>query len=202
MKAEKILSRPYAALLAAYSHFRHAGPLWGVVLFVGLLAFWSVVSREANWDRWLDRFRPAPATTDPRGLVGRLADKAAGLEYLGDGRVALGEFNIRTFDPLTGVTLRTDFRLEGMTVAGDELSFFEFMAGNHLQLREQVMITIRSAEWEDFADPEKEMLGRKIVARVNRALGRPFLETVSVKDFSMAESVDRGGFVPVPEEAP
>ncbi len=115
--------------------------------------------------------------------------------YLGEGRAELGDYSVRVFDPLTQSTLRTDFRLEGTTSLEDEASFERFMGRNHRFFREQVAVVLRTHHRHELAQPDLKLLGRKIVARVNRSLGEPVLKSAEIKGFSVYESVDRSGFV-------
>lgn len=117
------------------------------------------------------------------------------MSYLGDGRAALGKYSVKTFDPLSRTTLRTDFRLEGRTACEDEDAFAEFMKSNHRFFREQVTATVRNCDLGDMTDPNLQLLERKLVATVNRALGRRFLESVEIKDFQLFEQFGDSGFV-------
>jgi len=167
-----------------------------VGLWVAGLGTWVVLGRPNVWRDWLAKMKLSGSNNT--GTVGRKAcrkAKAAKLAYFDDGRAELGQFSIRMFDPLTRTTLRTDFRLEGRTVCPDKQAFDHFMQSNHRLFREQVMVTLRNCQPEELADPDLRLLGRKLVARVNRALDRQFLKSVEFKDFALFESVENAAFV-------
>ncbi len=95
------------------------------------------------------------------------------------------------FDPLSGTVTRADFELQGTTSCADKSSFREFLAANHRSLREQVMVTIRNSRVSDLDDPQLRLLEKKLMARVNRALGRRFLRTVDIKNFQLYQSAGK-----------
>ena len=57
------------------------------------------------------------------------------------------------------------------------------------------MVSVRNSDLEELTDPKLYLLKRRIVARVNLALGERFLKSVDVKDFNLLESLDRSDFV-------
>jgi hypothetical protein len=100
----------------------------------------------------------------------------------------LGKYSVSLFDPLTRTATRADFKLQGTTVCSDESSFRDFLDNNHRYLREQVMVTIRNCDASDLDDPELKLLEKKLVARVNRALGQRFLMAVNFEDFQLSQT--------------
>jgi hypothetical protein len=148
-----------------------------------------------SWDDWLANLNSGGMTMkNPNAKFG-YRPKMAKLAYFGDGRAELGEFSVRMFDPLTRITMRADFKLEGKTQYGDERSFQEFMRHNNRFFREQVNVALRSCDPEELADADVDQLEGRLVARVNRALGHDFLESAEMKDFALFESVDKSSFV-------
>jgi len=115
--------------------------------------------------------------------------------FLGKGRARLGPFSVKIFDPLTHTMLRTDFSLEGVIACEDETEFERFLRSSQQFFREQVMVSMRTSDAVDFADPSLQLVKRRIVARVNRALGRPFLKSVELKNFTVYESVENSPYV-------
>jgi cobalamin biosynthesis protein CobT len=114
--------------------------------------------------------------------------------YLGEGRAKLGDYSVKIYDPVTRSMLRADFRLEGVTACEDEAAFQDFAKARLYFFREQVMIALRSSEVADFADPQLQVLKRRLSARVNRAMGYPFVRSVDVKEFAIYESVDNAPY--------
>ncbi len=161
-----------------------------------IVAVWAMYARSSAWEDWLSRlgggFGKRPAA---RGELGSRVSSAPGLAYYGGGRVALGDYSVKVFNPVSRVMLRVDFALEGDSNCPDAHAFNAFAAMHHNFFREQVMVSVRSAPLDQLTDPELSLLKRNIVARVNLALGEPFLNSVDIKEFSLFESVDRSGFV-------
>lgn len=115
--------------------------------------------------------------------------------YLGKGQARLGLFSVKIFDPLTHTMLRTDFGLEAVIACEDQAEFERFLRSSQQFLREQVMVAMRTSDAVDFADRSLQLVKRRIVARVNRALGRPFLKSVELKNFTVYESVENSPYV-------
>ena len=170
-----------------------------LLLIVGT---WSGCDTSSSWENWLAnfRFRGASSGRSSSGGSGKqramAGDKMPALNYLGNGRAELGDYSICVFDPITQSTLRTDFKLEGATKLGDEATFQQFMERKGRFFREQVAVVFRTHNLDDLATPDLDLLGRKIVARVNRSLGEKVLESAKIKNFCLSESIDRSGFVP------
>ncbi len=168
-----------------------------VGLWTALLGAWLTLGRPASWDEWLAGMNRSAARSKHRHrTIGQPDAAAAKLTYLGEGRAELGDFSIRIFQPITRSTLRADFSLEGKTACADRDAFDKFIRSNHRFLREQVMVTVRNCESDDLVDPDLQLLEKKLVSRVNRALGRRFLESAQIKEFCLYESVESSAFVP------
>lgn len=101
--------------------------------------------------------------------------------------VNLGQFGVSAFQPGSGSTLRIDFRLFGMVAARDEKEFTKLKEENLHRFRDQVIITLRSAEPADLTDPDLSTIKRRIVDRSNRVLGKSLLRGVVFSDFSCIE---------------
>jgi hypothetical protein len=101
--------------------------------------------------------------------------------------VNLGQFGVTAFQPGAGSTLRIDFRLFGMVAAGEEKEFTKLKEENLHRFRDQVIITLRSAEAVDLTDPDLSTIKRRIVDKTNRVLGKPLLRGVVFSDFSCIE---------------
>jgi len=101
--------------------------------------------------------------------------------------VDLREYRISAFQPLSSTTLRIDFHLFG-TVADEEAAEFEkrFLQNQH-RIREQVIITVRSANINDLTDAGLGLIKRRILDKTNRLLGKPYLTSVIFSDFSFIE---------------
>jgi len=153
---------------------------------------WFVCNRPDGWREWLANFK-FPTSGSYR--LGHPTSAKTNLAYLGDGKAKLGKYSITVFDPIAGSTFRTNFRLEGQTNCADEGSFKRFMQSNNRFFREQVMVTVRNCEPPDLIDPDLKLLEKKLVSRVNRALGHRFLKTADIKEFSLIEATVNSSFV-------
>lgn len=101
--------------------------------------------------------------------------------------VPLGEFSVTAFQPVSNSTLRIDFQLYGTVAAKDELEFFQRMEENRHRFREQVIVTIRTADVTDFTEAQLGLVRRRVLERSNRVLGKPLLRGVIFSDFSFIE---------------
>lgn len=160
-----------------------------VIGWVVLLGIWFVLGRSASWRGWLANVEFSRSASAHSGAAKGTPS------FLGHGKADLGSYSVRIFDPAGRTTLRTDFRLQGRTVCKDQASFDEFIGRHHRFFREQVMVTLRNCDLEDLADPRFRLLEKKLVSRVNRALGRRFLRSAEIEDFSLYEAVGQSGFV-------
>jgi len=185
-----------------HTWFKVASTVLISIVLILILGMWSGCEKRSSWEEWLAnfRFRGAPSGRsssggrDQRHATAR--DKMPPLTYFGNGRAELGDYSICVFDPITQSTLRTDFKLEGATKLGDEATFQQFMERNGRFFQEQVAVVFRTHNLDDLESPDLDLLGRKIVARVNRSLGEKMLESAKIKNFCLSESIDRSGFVP------
>ncbi|MDY0167550.1 MAG: hypothetical protein RBS80_13470 [Thermoguttaceae bacterium] len=101
--------------------------------------------------------------------------------------VPLGEYSVTTFQPVSNTTLRIDFQLYGTIATKDEIEFFRRMEENRHRFREQVIVTIRTADITDFTEAQLGLVRRRVLERSNRILGAPLLRGVIFSDFSFIE---------------
>ncbi|MHB8902870.1 MAG: flagellar basal body-associated FliL family protein [Thermoguttaceae bacterium] len=101
--------------------------------------------------------------------------------------VDLGEFTVTAFQPLTNTTTRIDFHLYGTTGEEDVTAFEEAWQENKHRLRDQVIVTVRSAEPSELTDAGLGLIKRRILEKTNRTLGKPYLRTIIFSDFSFIE---------------
>lgn len=99
----------------------------------------------------------------------------------------LGKFSVMAFQPGANAMRVIEFHLFGTVMAEDSDEFDLLWAENKQRCRDQVIVTIRSAEVEDFTDPALGLIKRKILARTNDVLGKPLVEEVMFSDFSFIE---------------
>ena len=137
-----------------------------------------------------------PTASGDSGVAKAQGDKAESEFGLAEGdkakqeeqvEVDLGEYTVTSFQPISNTTLRIDFHLFGTIASKDIDAFNTAMEGNIHRLRDQVIVTVRSSELTDLTDAGLGLIKRKILEKVNRTLGRPFLEMVVFSDFSFIE---------------
>ncbi len=101
--------------------------------------------------------------------------------------VPLGDFSVTAFQPVSNSTLRIDFQLYGTIALEDEAEFFRLLEENRHRFREQVIVTIRTADITDFTEAQLGLIRRRVLEKSNRVLGKPLLRGVIFSDFSFIE---------------
>jgi flagellar FliL protein len=99
----------------------------------------------------------------------------------------LGDFSVTIFQPASNTTLRIDFHLFGAIRLDNESEFKARMEEHKHRFRDQVLVTIRSSDVSDLADPGLGLIKRKILAKTNETLGKPLLRSVIFSEFSFIE---------------
>ena len=115
------------------------------------------------------------------GAVGKAArGKGPGQETAADAEavpadveVDLGEFCVTALQPTANLTLRIDFHLYGSVGADTEKEFKHLLEDNKHRFREQVLVTIRSADITDLTDPNLGLVKRLILEKAHKTLGKP-----------------------------
>jgi hypothetical protein len=102
--------------------------------------------------------------------------------------VDLKEYSVTVYQPASNSTLRVDFHLWGGVAKEDEADFKRLFDKNIARFREQVVMTIRSAEMADLTDPSLGLIKRTIMAKAKAILGRPLLKEVIISDYSSLEN--------------
>jgi flagellar FliL protein len=101
--------------------------------------------------------------------------------------VDLEQFSVTAHQPTSSTTIRIDFHLFGVVLPADKAEFEKLLKANHHRFREQVLVTLRSAEGSDLADAGLGLIKRQILEKTNTLLGKPLLRAVIVSDFSYME---------------
>lgn len=101
--------------------------------------------------------------------------------------IDLGKFSIMAFQPNTNTTLVIDFHLFGSVKRKDRSEFETLFKDNEKRFRDEVLITIRSADLTELTDPGLGLIKRKFLAKTNKLLGKPLLQAVIFSDFSFIE---------------
>jgi len=135
-----------------------------------------------------------PTDSEPRKT--ERAKKVTPLDPLDDGEpgdavdqmeVDLGQFTVTTHQPAANTTMRIDFRLYGILARKNKEDFEKAMKAIQQRFREQVLVTVRSAEGPDLADAGLGLIKRQILEKTNALLGKPLLRAIIISDFSYME---------------
>jgi flagellar FliL protein len=101
--------------------------------------------------------------------------------------VDLGSYTVTAFQPVSSTTLHINFHLFGTVKAQDGKEFTKRWEENLHRFREQVIVTVRSANIIDLTDAGLGLVKRTILEKANRTLGKPYLQAVIFSEFSFIE---------------
>lgn len=101
--------------------------------------------------------------------------------------VDLEKYTVTAYQPLTNTTIRIDFHLFGTILEEEHADFHHLLEAHKHRLREQVLLTARSSEVEDLTDAGLGLMKRRLLEKVNQALGKPVVTSVVISDFSFIE---------------
>jgi len=101
--------------------------------------------------------------------------------------VPLGNYHIESHNLESGSQTNIDFELFATVLADEKYEFVNLFTANEHRIREQVNITVRGANMTDFTDPTLGLIKRRILEKINRALGKPLLHEAIFSKFSFQE---------------
>jgi hypothetical protein len=101
--------------------------------------------------------------------------------------VELGNYNITRYNPTTNTTLAVDFDLFGTVLAEDVAEFQRHFESSNARIKEQITMTMHTAESADLTDAGLGLIKRQILEKTNRALGQPLLKEVLFSKFNFVE---------------
>jgi flagellar FliL protein len=161
------------------------GAFIGGVALIECAAAYVLMPSGDDVSQWAQNRDQQPAAMLPED------DEEPAPDFSNEGKpaveVELGEYGVTAYQPVSNTTLRIDFRLFGTVLDGDVSDFDKRMERNKHRVRDQVIVTVRSAEVTDFTDAGLGLLKRKILDRTNRMLGRPLIQDVMFSEFSFVE---------------
>ena len=114
-------------------------------------------------------------------------DERVAADVVGPTEVDLGQFTVTSHQPAASTTMRIDFHLYGIIAGKNKEEFEKALKEVHQRFREQVLVTVRSAEGTDLADPGLGLIKRQILEKSNALLGKAMLRAVIISDFSYME---------------
>ncbi len=97
--------------------------------------------------------------------------------------VDLGAFNVTAYKPESNTSWRIDFHPFATMHKDDEQEFLTLYELNKIRIRDQVITILRTSEVSDFAEGNLGLIKRKISAKVNEILGKPYLREVFFSEF-------------------
>ena len=166
-----------------------AGVFLSVIVGIQLAAASMLLPSESETKDIAEKLAVAAAAEEPEHLedTGE-EDSTLGTLAMEDMReVPLGSYHIQTYNHESGTSLNVDFELFGTVLADEESEFFSHYESNQVRIREQVLVTIRSAEVTDLTDSGLGLIKRKILEKTNRALGKPLLHEAVFSEYSFIE---------------
>jgi hypothetical protein len=172
------------------SHWQSTVVLVASALTLVGLVSWAVCSDATEWNDWLGGLRAKPPASNGEGENGEGENGDGPTQFQGDGRATLGEFSIdrRQSD---GSMLTVSFKLSGNTSCKDKEAFQEFVKDDYAAFRKYAEGAIRDCQFSALSD--EKSLARKVVVRVNRSLGRHFLQEVEFDELTIHETIDQYG---------
>ena len=156
-----------------------------VECLVAFLFFPSAQTVEAKAD---DHYAEKEGSHGHGEDQGHAASAAAHDEHAAHAvEVDLEEYTVTAYQPLTNTTIRIDFHLFGVIPKEENADFHHLFEAHKHRLREQVLLTARSSEVEDLTDAGLSLMKRRLLEKVNQALGKPVVKSVVISDFSFIE---------------
>jgi hypothetical protein len=101
--------------------------------------------------------------------------------------VELGTYNITRYNPTTNTTLAIDFELFGTVLADDAAEFQHRFESSNARIKEQITLTMHSAESTDLSDAGLGLIKRQLLEKTNRTLGQPLLKEILFSKFNFVE---------------
>ncbi len=166
------------------------GLAWEIVQIVLALAalapcFIIVVlasfDKNAAWAQWLDKL-------NRRMTFGNSSRSGHPMAvWKGHGVADFGTVKVFDYDPVTRVSTEIQFKMEATTAFPEKGEFDAFMSRSGHTIQDELLVTLRSSTPGERND--HDYLGKKVVARVNRLLGREVLREVRISDLTTAEYI-------------
>ncbi len=157
--------------------------LVAVVIGECLLAYWLIPSADETAIRLgLQANDVTVATFTPPAPVH--AGDALSSDLV---ELDLDGHSIAVTDVASGSIWRVDFKLYGLVKASDAPNLETKLPTISKRLRERIDMVIRESEPTDLTEPGLGLIKRKILAKVNEALGKPLLKGIAVNDFFFFE---------------
>ena len=101
--------------------------------------------------------------------------------------VELGPFNVNHFNPDADKMISIDFELFAVVLAAEAEQFHTEFEKHRNRVRDQVNMTLRSADTKQLTDPGLGLIKRRILEKTNRSLGKPLVREILTTRFNFVE---------------
>ncbi len=101
--------------------------------------------------------------------------------------VEIGPFSVTRYNPESDTSINIDCELYATVLAEEAGEFDTQFASNRNRVRDQVTVTLKSAESAQLSDPGLGLIKRRILEKTNRALGKPLVREILVTRFNFVE---------------
>lgn len=102
--------------------------------------------------------------------------------------VQLGDFDLAMHLANEQINRYFTFQLSASVKPEDKDELLESWTSNEDRLRDQINEIIRNAKITDLTDPGLGLIKRQILTKVNRTLGKPYLQSVYFPNFTYREA--------------
>ena len=102
--------------------------------------------------------------------------------------VKLGEFDLVMHMANEQINRYFFFQLSASVKTEDKDMLLESWTENEDRLRDQINEIIRNAKITDLTDPGLGLIKRQILTKVNRTLGKPYLQSIYFPNFTYREA--------------
>lgn len=104
-----------------------------------------------------------------------------------DVEVDLGQYQLTAFQTASNSAYMISFHVCGAVPQKMKKEFTRRFEASQQRIREQVIVTVRGAEFSDLTDPGLGLIKRRILEKTNRTLGKAMLRGIVVSDFMAIE---------------
>lgn len=158
------------------------GAFVGVVIAVECIFayFWIPSKKDLE-----EKFRDGLAVGNPLEVPGDSpSPRKPAMQVV---EVELMELSVSRLDPKSNITLRVDYQPIATVKVEDQDKFAQLYEQKKGRLRDKINGEIRKASYPDLTDPELGLIKRRIKETSNALLGKPIIQEIFFKDFSVIQ---------------
>lgn len=101
--------------------------------------------------------------------------------------ILIDQFTITRYNVEADKTVNVDFEVFATVLSEDQSEYESLFESNQNRIREQINLSVRSAEPKALTDPGLGLIKRRILERTNRALGKPLVRDVFITRFNFVQ---------------